>query len=129
MDSKHQARFEAAKLRRALQSKGVPFSFFRNSQNEFNEPEEDTQLIAKLTGIYHETISYAKEERSDGGNIQKKPSPMILCKWEDAESIQRHDFVMIHGRRYEVHNIKNVAELGVAADISLEVSIPDGDGI
>ena len=129
MDVKHQATFEKAKLRRILDREGVPFIFLRSEKNDFKEPTGKAHTVAELTGIYHESISYVKTEKADGGNVQKKPCPMILCEWDKVVDILRHDYVVIHGRRYEVQGIKNIAELNVAADISLEVDIQDGVGV
>lgn len=121
MPGKHQAAFEKTKLRRAIQKDGAPYVFKRYPEDHYKEPSDDPVQVLELEGIFHTVTKYISVQVGDGGQVQSKSIPMILCMCEDTAGLEKDDFVEINGQKYKVNEVDNVNEFGIAAEISLEL--------
>lgn len=120
-------KFEAYKIRRELKRSGLDLSFERPELNEFKEPTDKSKSVGKLRGIYHElsgsVSGYVQISTGDTTQIRAKKSPMILCLYEDVQTLDLRvgDQVKINSRTFKVTGVVNVQEWNVIADVSLEV--------
>lgn len=117
--------FQLNKVRRLIKTQGQDFSFTRQELNEFREPNGQT-ISVDLRGVYHETTSYLSKSSTDATTLRQKPSPMILCLWEDAQKIEQSDELDFNGKHYRIGEVKNISEANIVADISLEEVQTDG---
>ena len=113
------AAFQLNKVRRLINTQGRSVVVTRQGKNKFNEPNGEAEVF-NIKGVFHETISYLSKTGSNGSTVRSKPSPMFMCLWESAESLQHTDQVFINNRTYNIGEIKNIDEANAVADISLE---------
>lgn len=111
--------FQINKIRRLIKTQGELFLFQNRSADSFGEPSGDTTIIL-VRGVFHETTSYLSRTSAESTTVRTKPSPMILCLWEDAKNLPISCELLYNGKRYKIGDIKNVSEMNIAADISLE---------
>lgn len=111
--------FQLNKVRRLINTQGKNFQFKRRGTNEFGEPNGQTESV-NIVGVYHETTSFLSKSATEATTIRQKPSPMILCLWEDAQRILHTDELSFNGKSYKVGEIKNISEANIVGDISLE---------
>lgn len=119
------AAFQLNKVKRLIRTQGEEFTFARPNLNEFGEPNGEAEYFVIL-GVYHETTSYLSKAKVESTTIRSKPSPMILCTWEEAQLLQHTDTLNYKGKTYQISEVKNLAEACVAADISLVEVQEDG---
>lgn len=112
-------KFQLNKVRRLINTQGQEFKFNRVKTNEFGEPSGQTVSV-NIVGVYHETTSFLSKTATDSTTIRQKPSPMILCLWEDAQKILHTDELSFNGKTYKVGEVKNISEANIVGDISLE---------
>ncbi len=117
--------FQLNKVRRLIKTQGQNFSFSRPWTNEFGEPNGQTESVV-ISGVYHETTSYLSKTVTQATTIRQKPSPMILCLWEDAQRVVQTDELTFNGKTYKVGEVKNISEANIVGDISLEEVQTDG---
>lgn len=117
--------FQLNKVRRLIKTQGQNFSFSRPGTNEFGEPNGQTEPVV-ISGVYHETTSYLSKTVTQATTIRQKPSPMILCLWEDAQKVVQTDELTFNGKTYKVGEVKNISEANIVGDISLEEVQTDG---
>lgn len=111
--------FQLNKVRRLINTQGRSVVVTRQGKNKFNEPNGEAEVF-NIKGVFHETTSYLSKTGSNGSTVRSKPSPMFMCLWESAESLQHTDQVLINDRTYNIGEIKNIDEANAIADISLE---------
>lgn len=111
--------FQLNKVRRLIHTQGKTFGFKRQGTNDFGEPNGQTVSV-DIAGVYHETTSFLSKTVTESTTIRQKPSPMILCLWEDAQKILRTDELSFNGKTYKVGEVKNISEASIVGDISLE---------
>ena len=111
--------FQLNKVRRLINTQGRSVVVTRQGKNKFNEPNGEAEVF-NIKGVFHETTSYLSKTGSNGSIVRSKPSPMFMCLWESAESLQHTDQVLINNRTYNIGEIKNIDEANAVADISLE---------
>lgn len=111
--------FQLNKVRRLISTQGRSVVVTRQGKNKFNEPNGEAEVF-NIKGVFHETTSYLSKTGSNGSTVRSKPSPMFMCLWESAESLQHTDQVLINDRTYNIGEIKNIDEANAVADISLE---------
>lgn len=111
--------FQLNKVRRLIKTQGQPFKFTRQKTNEFGEPNGQTESV-DIVGVYHETTSFLSKTVTEATTVRRKPSPMILCLWEDAQKILHTDELSFNGKTYKVGEVKNISEANIVGDISLE---------
>jgi hypothetical protein len=120
-----QVAFQLQKLRRLIKAQGKPFELQVQKTNDFGEP--DGKPIAEIiVGVYHETTGYLTREVSGASAIRKKSSPQVLCLYEDAQKVSVDQKLKFNGRTYRVTEVKNLSEMDLACDISLEEVQGDG---
>lgn len=122
--------FERAKLARFINVYGNTFTFERSRLNEYKEPTNESDVVARIQGVYHEaSAGYISETAKDGSQYIKKIEPMILCLQTGCSNkIKPDDIVEIRENKYKVVRMNMVVKLGYAWDISLEL-IDDGGNI
>lgn len=111
--------FQLNKVRRLINTQGRSVVVTRQGKNKFNEPNREAEVF-NIKGVFHETTSYLSKTGSNGSTVRSKPSPMFMCLWESAETLQHTDQVFINNRTYNIGEIKNIDEADAVADISLE---------
>lgn len=116
-------KFEAAKLKKELKTSGIDYEFKRLKVNDFGEPTEESEVVATITGLYHEQNSNIQITTGETTQIRTKKIPMVLCLYEDATlaALKVGDVVTINSKTFKVTGVVNIQEWGIIADISLEV--------
>ncbi len=112
--------FEKHKLIRFIKSRGQSYTFTASGTNQFGEPTGQKKTV-EISGVYHETQGYVTSSATDGSNIKSKPDSLIMCLVEDTTELATGMMVTIQGKDYKVVDLRDVSNLGVACDISLEV--------
>ena len=120
--------FQLNKVRRLINTQGQLFKFKRQGTNEFGEPNGQTESV-NIVGVYHETTSFLSKTVTEATTVRRKPSPMILCLWEDAQKILHTDEISFNGKTYKVGEIKNISEANIVGDISLEEGQTNGQRV
>lgn len=114
--------FEVAKLKRLLRTQGKHYEICRQRVDKFkqttNESEKDSFLIL---GVYHESQSFVSMQVNEGSITRGKKQPMIMTTFEDAKEIKLGDVLKHNDKQYKVVNVRDIMDIGVYADISLEV--------
>lgn len=126
-------RFEEYKLKRELKRNGTEVTFCRNKKNDFGEPVGELEVVAKLTGLYHETNGYVSLSVSDATVSRNVKTPMLLCLAQDimfshlaiGDYVKVPNIVTGETKTYYVTGITDISDFGIIADVSLEV-IDDG---
>lgn len=111
--------FQLNKVRRLIKTQGRSVVVTRQERNKFNEPNGEAEVFT-IKGVFHETTSYLSKTGSDGSTVRAKPSPMLMCLWEDIQNVQHTDQMVINNRTYNIGEIKNLCEADVVGDMSLE---------
>ena len=111
--------FQLNKVRRLIKTQGRSVVVTRQERNKFNEPNGEAEVFT-IKGVFHETTSYLSKTGSDGSTVRAKPSPMLMCLWEDIQKVQHTDQMVINNHTYNIGEIKNLCEADVVGDISLE---------
>lgn len=111
--------FQLNKVRRLIKTQGRLVEVTRQNRDKFNEPNGEAEVFS-ITGVFHETTSYLSKTGSDGSTVRAKPSPMLLCLWDDIKNIKHTDQVILNNHIYNIGEIKNLCEADVVGDISLE---------
>lgn len=116
-------KFEAYKLKRELKRNGIDYEFRRSDKNKFGEPQDNSKVVGKLRGLYHEQNSKVEITTGDTTQIRTKKVPMILCLYEDTASLALEigDFINVNSKTFKVTGVVNVQEWNIIADVSLEV--------
>ncbi len=117
-------KFEAYKIKRELKKSGSDFKFIRANRNDFGEPIDNKgESIGKIKGLYHEQNSNVKITLGDTTQYRTKKIPMILCLYEDVNSLNLmvDDIVEINSKKFKVTGVINIQEWNIISDISLEV--------
>lgn len=112
------AAFQLNKVKRLISTQGRSVIVTRQGKNKFNEPNGEADVF-NIRGVFHETTSYLSKTGSNGSTVRAKPSPMLLCLWKEAQSLQHSDQIQLNNRLYNIGEIKNLCEADVAADVSL----------
>lgn len=120
-----QPAFERQKIRRLIVMQGKEYLFYRPVLNDFNEPTGEA-LEIPVTGAFHRVVNHISVMTTQGASVQSKPTPYILCLYEDGKSIKEGDFVMLDGMEHRVTGVTDVNLWGFAIDISLELVV-DGN--
>ena len=108
------------KLRRQLDWNGENFTFTHMGEDKYHNPTEATEITIK--GLYHQQTSYVSKNSGDGTVSHSKPSPMILCLYEEGKNLSINDTITINEKAMFITGIEDVHELNVALQISLEVN-------
>lgn len=112
--------FEKHKLARFIKTQGRTYTFTAPGINQFGEPTGRKKTV-EVSGVYHETQGYVTNSATDGSNIKSKPDSLLMCLVEDTVELVREMTVTISGKEYRIVDLRDVNNLGVACDISLEL--------
>ena len=108
------------RIQREIDWSGAEYTFTHKEEDKYHREASEVSYVVK--GIFHQATSY-KNKNSDNGSVTStKPSPMILCMYQDGAQVSIGDTVIINKQDYLVTGIQNVQELNVAFDISLELN-------
>lgn len=114
---------QKAKLARIIRENGLEYTFLRQNLDEYGEPLQGLTKIVTLWGLWHESQSYVSLKKEDASTVRSKPSPQVLAIAEDAKLIEQGDLLLVGSQKYTVSGVHDPTNLGIAADISLEVSV------
>jgi hypothetical protein len=115
-------RLELGKLKRILHSQGSTYTFIRQGLNKYKVPDNTLTKTFELIGLFHESSSYVKFTTGDAARIKSSPQPMMLTEFSSASELLSGDILTItNGKKYKVVEVKDVLNLGLICDISLEV--------
>lgn len=114
-------KFEAYKIRREIKRSGNDFIFYRSIKNDYGEPSSEKEIIAVVSGLYHEQSNYISIKTGETTRYRTKKTPMLLCEYSDVVSLKADDFMILNENKYTVTKKINVQEWNIISDISLEV--------
>lgn len=112
---------EQKAVEREIARNGSTYTVKRNKVDKYGEPTQEVEEVTTLRGLFHISKGFVIKNTSDGSQTKTKGQPMILALWEECETIQNGDFVVINGNTYKVTDKNNIEEYNIIADISLEV--------
>lgn len=113
--------FERHKILRLIKTQGREYEFTSQKLNSFNEPVGGESKKVTVPGVYHETQGYVTSKADTGANIKTKPDAQILCLMENVGELETGMVVNIQGKDYRLIDLRNISNLGVACDLSLEL--------
>ena len=117
-------KMELHKVKQEILRHGEQYNFLRNKTNQYGEPtDEEPETVATICGLFHVSKGYATKNVQDGTRTHSKGQPMLLCCYDDVESIQSEDYFVLNGNTYKVVEKNNIQEYNIVANISLEVVI------
>lgn len=116
---------EKKAVEREITKNGSTYTVKRNKVDKYGEPTQEVEEVTTLCGLFHISKGFIIKNTSDGSQIKTKGQPMILALWEECETIQNGDFVVINGNTYKITDKNNIEEYNIIADISLEVVLSD----
>lgn len=118
-------KFEQAKLKRLLSMHGKLYTFVRPALNEFEEPTATPEKQFVICGVYHENEMHIRVEAMNETRYRTEKQPLIMCEYERAKVLMVGDRLVINDVNYRVTNVRDVGNIGVYGDVSLEV-VDDG---
>lgn len=116
---------EQKAVKREIARNGSIYTVKRNKVDKYGEPTQEVEEVTTLRGLFHISKGFIMKNTSDGSQTKTKGQPMILALWEECETIQNGDFVVISGNTYKITDKNNIEEYNIIADISLEVVLSD----
>lgn len=116
---------EKKAVEREITKNGSTYTVKRNKVDKYGEPTQEVEEVTTLRGLFHISKDFITKNTSDGSQTKTKGQPMILALWEECETIQNGDFVVINGNTYKITDKNNIEEYNIIADISLEVVLSD----
>lgn len=116
---------EKKAVEREITKNGSTYTVKRNKVDKYGEPTQEVEEVTTLRGLFHISKGFIIKNTSDGSQTKTKGQPMILALWEECETIQSGDFVVINGNTYKITDKNNIEEYNIIADISLEVVLND----
>lgn len=114
-----QTSFLRNKVLRQIEYNGREFHFTHIGEDQYHQPNIANPIDITIKGIFHESISYVSETKTDAGRMVSKPQPMILALYEDAKQLSVDDRVTIGDNTFSVTSITDVGNLKITGDISL----------
>lgn len=116
---------EKKAVEREITKNGSTYTVKRNKVDKYGELTQEVEEVTTLRGLFHISKGFIIKNTSDGSQTKTKGQPMILALWEECETIQNGDFVVINGNTYKITDKNNIEEYNIIADISLEVVLSD----
>lgn len=119
--------FLRSKIKRQIQWNGQEFVFERYKKDEYNQITDEVEKEIIIRGVYHDGGGYGgmlniEIYSRDGSRSISKLKPMIICLYSDDpdERVLLDDVVKIRDNTYKVVDKKDIKNLGIAFEISLE---------
>lgn len=113
--------FDIAKVKRAINTHGQEFTFYRKGLDDYGQPDQTKTTYITVKGLFHQTRSYITKNVSDGTISRSKPSPQILALNNPDMTLALKDELVFAGKTYIVTGVDNIGNLSIALDISLEI--------
>ena len=73
-----------------------------------------------VKAFFHESSGYVSRVGAESSTTRSKPMPSLLCTIDEGNKLIRNDVLSFSGKEYIVSEIKDVNELGIFYDVSLE---------
>jgi hypothetical protein len=109
------------KVKQQLKLNGSLYIIKSIELDDYNEQYlPDVPEEIELKCIYHESNGYQKENVGDAAIVSEKPSPMLLCLWQDAEKVKPGDYTEFGNKKFQVIDKNDIQNFGVVCDISLK---------
>lgn len=113
--------FNIRQLEQALARHGKDIYMKRVPLNAYNEPDGEPVPVCLIRGIIHSSSNYITLLTSEGAQVQTKPTHRILCAWSEVTLLRQGDLTTIGDKDYKVNGVENMQDLGLFAEVSLEV--------
>lgn len=116
------------KMKLYLLRNGMKYDVERKQLNDYGEPTRDengkykTETILSFVGLFHTSNSFVSESVAESSITKTKQQPQILSVYEDVRSIMQGDILTVADCVYEVVEVRNISNMGIVADISLQKS-------
>lgn len=116
------------KMKLYLLRNGMRYDVERKQLNDYGEPIRDengkykTEAILSFVGLFHTSNSFVSESVAESSITKTKQQPQILSVYEDVRSIMQGDILTVADCVYEVVEVRNISNMGIVADISLQKS-------
>ena len=116
------------KMKLYLLRNGMRYDVERKQLNDYGEPIRDengkykTETILSFVGLFHTSNSFVSESVAESSITKTKQQPQILSVYEDVRSIMQGDILTVAECVYEVVEVRNISNIGIVADISLQKS-------
>ena len=116
------------KMKLYLLRNGMRYDVERKQLNDYGEPIRDengkykTETILSFVGLFHTSNSFVSESVAESSITKTKQQPQILSVYEDVRSIMQGDILTVANCVYEVVEVRNISNIGIVADISLQKS-------
>lgn len=116
------------KMKLYLLRNGMRYDVERKQLNDYGEPIRDengkykTETILSFVGLFHTSNSFVSESVAESSITKTKQQPQILSVYEDVRSIMQGDILTVANCVYEVVEVRNISNMGIVADISLQKS-------
>lgn len=116
------------KMKLYLLRNGMRYDVERKQLNDYGEPIRDengkykTEIILSFVGLFHTSNSFVSESVAESSITKTKQQPQILSVYEDVRSIMQGDILTVADCVYEVVEVRNISNMGIVADISLQKS-------
>lgn len=116
------------KMKLYLLRNGMRYDVERKQLNDYGEPIRDengkykTETILSFVGLFHTSNSFVSESVAESSITKTKQQPQILSVYEDVRSIMQGDILTVADCVYEVVEVRNISNMGIVADISLQKS-------
>lgn len=116
------------KMKLYLLRNGMRYDVERKQLNDYGEPIRDengkykTETILSFVGLFHTSNSFVSESVAESSITKTKQQPQILSVYEDVRSIMQGDILTVADCVYEVVDVRNISNMGIVADISLQKS-------
>lgn len=113
------SQFQIHKLRQAIKVNGELFTFRKVEQNEYKENVLNGDFVS-IEGIFHEAYSQVTINNADDARVKRVPSPSVLVLTKQGYMPDTDSIMQYKGKTYRVIGFKDVSNLGIATEISLE---------
>lgn len=116
------------KMKLYLLRNGMRYDVERKQLNDYGEPIRDengkykTETILSFVGLFHTSNSFVSESVAESSITKTKQQPQILSVYGDVRSIMQGDILTVANCVYEVVEVRNISNMGIVADISLQKS-------
>lgn len=112
---------EFNRIKRQIDVQGDVYEIYRMIKDNYGEDTEQFEQVCLLKGLFHQTKGYIVQKVATESLITSKGNPKILCCTNETELINKGDFVLINGERYNVVEKNDIQCYGMVTDISLDV--------
>ena len=111
--------FQIHKIQQLIRVNGELFTFQKVEQNDYKENILSEDFVS-IEGIFHEPYTQISIENVSGARIKRVPAPSILVITREGYMPDLYDITTYREKKYKVVGLKDVSNLGIATEISLE---------